>query len=405
MHMPTRIYRLHPLAALIACLPLLGGCAGLDAGRDFISGITEYITGDDDNADPPATLQEYTMEVQPEIVWKESIGSGADEKYLKLIPAAAEGSVYVGDHKGHLQARGAGNGSLTWENNSEYSFSAGPGLGLHSVIMGTSTGEVVAFDKGTGEQRWRTDVPSEVLATPVVSHGIVLVRTTDGKVLGLQENGGGVLWSFEHSVPALSIRGTGAPIVIDDSVVIGSANGKLQALQLKDGKALWEATIAIPSGRSEVERLVDLDVDPVAARGAIYIASFQGGTSSVSEVDGDVLWRNEAVSSYSGLSLDYRYLYVSDTKSEVWQLDQRSGASLWKQKDLHNRQLTAAVAYQNYVVVGDYEGYVHWLSITDGRQLGRIQVGKAAIEAKPVVVDDTVYVYAKDGTLAALRVH
>jgi len=123
----------------------------------------------------------------------------------------------------------------------------------------------------------------------------------------------------------------------------------------------------------------------------------------VSEVDGDVLWRNEAVSSYTGLSLDYRYLYVSDTQSDVWQLDQRSGASLWKQKDLHNRQLTAAVVYQSYVVVGDFEGYVHWLSNSDGRQMARIQVSKAAIEAKPVVVDDTVFIYAKDGTLAALR--
>jgi outer membrane protein assembly factor BamB len=201
----------------------------------------------------------------------------------------------------------------------------------------------------------------------------------------------------------LSIRGTGAPIVVEGNVIAGSANGKLEALELKGGKSLWEATIAIPSGRSEVERLVDLDVDPVAARGAIYIAGFTGGASSVSEVDGDVLWRNEAVSSYTGLSLDYRHLYISDTQSEVWQLDQRSGASLWKQKDLHNRQLTAAVVYQNYVVVGDLEGYVHWLSTSDGRQLGRTQVSKAAIEAKPVVVDDTVLIYAKDGTLAALR--
>ncbi len=359
--------------------------------------------GDADNADPPAVLQEYTPEIQLQTVWKESVGSGADEKYLKLIPAVAEGTVYAADNKGHLQARGASNGSLTWEASTDYSFSAGPGLGLHTVVMGTSAGEVIGFDKATGAQRWKTDVPSEVLATPTISKGVVLIRTTDGNLIGLQEENGGQLWVSEHSVPALSIRGSGAPIVIDSSVIAGFASGKLQALQLRDGKALWEATIAIPSGRSEVERLVDLDVDPVASRGAIYISSFTGGTCSVSEVDGDVLWRNEAVSSYTGISLDYRYLYISDTQGDVSQLDQRSGAALWKQKDLHNRQLTAAVAYQNYVVVGDFEGYVHWLSITDGRQLARIQVSKAAIEAKPVVVDDTVYIYAKDGTLAALR--
>lgn len=393
-----------PLSILWLTLPLLTGCAGLDAGRELISGITDYISGDDDNTDPPMALQEYTPEIKADILWKESIGEGASEKHLKLAPAAAEGKVYAADHSGHMQARGSSNGSLVWENKTDYSFAAGPGLGVQVVVMGTSSGEVVAFDKGTGEQRWRTEVPSEVLATPVVSRGIVIVRTTDGKIIALKEDSGALIWTFEHSVPALSIRGTGAPIVVDSSVIAGSSNGKLQALQLSDGKALWEATIAIPSGRSEVERLVDLDVDPVDSRGAIYIASFQGGSSSVSEIDGDVLWRNESVSSYTGLSLDYRYIYISDIQGDVWQLDQRSGASLWKQKDLHNRQLTAAVAYQNYVVVGDYQGYVHWLSNSDGRQLGRVQISESPIEAKPVIVDDTVYIYAKDGTLAALRV-
>ncbi|MGZ8224474.1 MAG: outer membrane protein assembly factor BamB family protein, partial [Methylobacter sp.] len=117
----------------------------------------------------------------------------------------------------------------------------------------------------------------------------------------------------------------------------------------------------------------------------------------------DILWRNEIISSYTGLSHDWRYLYLSDSESHVWQLDQRNGASLWKQKDLHQRKLTAPAAYEDYVVVGDFEGYVHWLSNTDGRQLGRVQVTDEPIDAKPVVVDNTVYIYAKDGTLAALK--
>lgn len=401
--MQIRKARYLTLATLVAGPLLLGGCAGLNAGRDFISGITDYVMGDDDNADPPAALQEYTPELQLETVWKVSVGTGADEKYLKLIPAVADGTVYAADYKGHLQARNAASGNLAWETDTEYSFSAGPGLGVNTVVMGTNTGEVIGFDRASGEQRWKTDVPSEVQATPVVSRGTVIIRTTDGKILALRESDGGLVWTSEHSVPALSIRGAGTPIIIEGNVIAGAANGKLQALQLNDGKAVWEATIAIPSGRSEVERLVDLDADPAASRGAIYVASFTGGASSVSEIDGDVLWRNEAVSSYTGLSLDYRYIYISDTQGDVWQLDQRSGASLWKQKDLHNRRLTAPVAYQSYVVVGDFEGYVHWLSVTDGRQLARIQVSKAAIEAKPVVVDDTVYIYAKDGTLAALK--
>jgi len=174
-------------------------------------------------------------------------------------------------------------------------------------------------------------------------------------------------------------------------------------LQLIDGKVLWEATIAIPSGRSEVERLVDLDVDPIESHGSLFVCSYQGGTTAASEGDGDVIWRNENVSSYSSISSDLRYLYISDSHGDVWQLDQRNGASLWKQKDMHNRRLTAAVNYGNYVVVGDFEGYVHWLSTNDGRVLGRIKIAKSPIETKPVIEDGLVIVYAKDGTLAAMR--
>lgn len=398
-----RPHRLVSSFALLAGLTLLTGCAGLDVGRDLVSGITEYIAGDDDNADPPATLQEYQPEIQADLLWKESVGDGADGKYLKLVPAVRDGRVYAADYRGRLQARSGANGDLAWEAKTEYSFAAGPGLGLQTVIVGTSGGEVVAFDSGTGQQKWVATVPSEVSAVPVVAKGLVIIRTTDGKILALKEDSGALQWTAEHSVPALSIRGAGTPIIVENNVIVGAANGKMIALQLADGKVLWESTVAIPSGRSEVERLVDLDVDPIESRGAVYIASYQGGTSSISEIDGDVIWRNENVSSYTGLSADYRYLYVSDTHGEVWQLDQRNGASLWKQKDLHNRRLSAAVVYENYVVVGDFEGYVHWLSISDGRQLGRVKVAKSPIESKPVVVDGTVYVYAKDGTLAALK--
>jgi outer membrane protein assembly factor BamB len=392
------------LAALsLAALLALSGCAGLDAGRDLVSGITDSLFGDDDNTDPPATLQDYPAELKLEIVWKESVGDGADQKFLKLIPAVQDGKVYAADHKGRIQARSTEKGTVTWEQKTELRFAAGPGLGNQTVIMGTNQGQVVAFDAVSGEQKWLTTVPSEVLAVPVIVKGKVIIRTTDGKVLALRENNGAVIWSAEHSVPALSIRGAGAPIVLEDSVIVGAANGKLVALQLSDGKLLWESTIAIPSGRSEVERLVDLDVDPVASRGAVYIASYQGGTCSASEVDGDVIWRNPSVSTYTGISADWRYLYVSDSVGEVWQLDQRSGASLWKQKELHNRQLTATLVYDKYVVVGDFEGYVHWLSLSDGHQLARTRITKAPIQAKPVAVDGTVYVYAKDGTLAALK--
>jgi len=389
---------------LLLCLTLLSGCAGLDKSKEIASGIGDYFLGGEDNVDPPAELVEYTPKISLDVLWEESVGVGADEQFLNLIVTASYGKVFVADKEGLVEARDMMTGELIWELESEYNFSAGPGVGEKTVILATSDAEVVALNIETGEQRWVAFVSSEVLATPVVEKDFIIIRTTDGKVVVLSEKDGSQQWVYERSVPALSIRGNGSPIIVEENIIAGYANGKLLALRLEDGKSGWETSIAIPSGRSEVERLVDLDIDPVETDGVIFISSFQGGTTAVLAADGDVLWRNEAVSSSSGISYDWRYLYVSDSASNVWQLDQRNGASLWKLDELYNRVLTAPVAYDEYVVVGDFEGYIHWLSGNDGGQLARIKVADSAIVAKPIVIDDVVYVYSKDGTLVALKV-
>jgi outer membrane protein assembly factor BamB len=394
------------ISIFLACfaIALLTGCSAIDTVGDSVSGITDYFRGGEDNADPPSILVESTPELKIEVLWKESVGVGADEKSLKLLPAIGNGKVLAADREGRVQARSLTTGKLIWETKTEINFSGGPGLGRDSVILGSSNAEVLALNSETGAVLWKSAVSSEVLSVPVVANGIVVVRTTDGSVIALDEKTGGKRWNYERSVPALSIRGTGSPLIAEANVIGGYDNGKLMALRLADGKYVWETTVAIPKGRSEIERLVDLDVDPIEINGVIYVASYQGGIAAISELDGDVLWRNEAISSHSGLTHDFRYLYLSDSESHVWQLDQRNGASLWKQKELHQRRLTAPAVYENYVVVGDFEGYVHWLSITDGRQLGRVQITDSAIDAQPVVLDNTVYVYAKDGTLAALKI-
>jgi outer membrane protein assembly factor BamB len=398
-----------PLALfLLPCaffvITLLPGCASFDTVGESLSGITDYFRGGEDNADPPNVLVESTPEIQIDVLWKESVGVGTDEQSLKLIPAIANGKILAADREGLVQARSLSTGKIIWETKTDLHFSGGPGIGADTVILGSSDAEVVALNIETGVILWKTTVTSEVLSVPVVAKNIVVVRTTDGSVFALDEKTGGKRWNYERSVPALSIRGTGSPLIIEDNVIGGYDNGKLMALRLANGKYVWETSIAIPKGRSEIERLVDLDVDPIVVNGVIYVASYQGGIAAISESDGDVMWRNEAISSHSGLSNDSRYLYLSDSESHIWQLDQRSGASMWQQKELHQRKLTAPLPYENYVVVGDFEGYVHWLSSTDGRQMGRIQVSDGPIDAKPIIMDSILYVYAKDGTLAALKV-
>ncbi|MDO9163861.1 MAG: outer membrane protein assembly factor BamB [Methylococcaceae bacterium] len=382
----------------------LTGCAAMDAVSESVSGISDYFSGGEDNADPPSPLLEFTPEIKIEEVWHEKTGVGTDEQSLKLVPAIGAGKIFTADRDGLVQARDLQTGRLVWEAETDVQFSGGPGLGRDVVILGSSNAEVLALNIENGSVLWKSKVSSEVLSVPVVGKDVVVVRSTDGEVVALDTQTGGKRWGYERNAPALSLRGTGSPLISGENVIAGYDNGKLIALRLNDGKYVWETSIAIPKGRTEIERLVDLDVDPIVNNSVIYIASYQGGMAAISEADGDVLWRNDTASSHSGLSNDFSYLYLTDSESHVWQVDQHNGASLWKQKDLHQRKLTAPMAYQSYVVVGDFEGYVHWLSSSDGRELGRIQISDSAIEATPVMFDGTVYVYAKDGTLVALRV-
>lgn len=391
------------LIVLLSAL-CLTGCTLFKPFGESVSAITDYFSGGTDNSEPPNPLTEYTPEIKVDILWKESVGVGSDEQALKLVPAVSGGKIYAADREGLVEARKTSDGDLIWEAETELQFSGGPGLGAGTIILGTSDAEVVALNSENGEILWKSSAPSEVLSVPVISKGIVVVRTTDGSIIALNEKTGEKIWNYERSVPALSVRGTGSAIIVEENVISGEDNGKLIALRLLDGKFSWETSLFMPKGRSEIERLVDIDTDPIESHGVIYVSSYNGGVGAISELNGDVLWRKEDISSTAGLGSDDRYIYITDLESHVMQLDHSAGIPLWKQKDLHQRKLTAPVVYQNYVIVGDLEGYVHWLSTADGRQLANIQVTKGPIDAKPVVVDNTIYVYANDGTLAALTV-
>ncbi len=388
--------------AILISLNLIG-CASLENLGNSISDTGASLFGSDTESEPPKELTEYKPELEADFVWQANIGDGKNNKYLKLNLAVDSGDLFVAAREGIVQARVLNTGVLVWEHESEVLYSAGPGIGANTVILGTSNAQVIALDKTSGTQTWTSNVSSEILATPVIAKNVVIIRTTDGLITALDENTGKQLWSFEKHTPPLSIRGISTPIIFRDTVIASYANGKLVALNLKTGKNIWETSIAMPQGRSEVERLVDLDTDLIQHNDIIYLSSYNGGTSAVAATDGKMLWRNDELSAYVGLSADYRYLYLSDKASDVWKIEQRSGRTLWKQENLHFRSLSMAANYAEYVVVGDYEGYLHWLSRTDGRELTRLKIADAAIDSHPLILDDTVYIYAKDGTLAAVK--
>lgn len=385
------------------CLLLLSGCAGLDVVKDAYNGIGEYFSGKD-SGEPPKELQPLDAKLKLGLLWDASIGKGYDEQYVNLVAAVTEEAVYAVDHRGAMQARKRLNGEKLWSVDTELPFSAGPVAGNGKLVLGTRNAEVVAYNSGDGSLLWKSSVSSEILALPQIAEGIVVVRGNDGRISALNENTGATLWTYERTAPALAVRSRGAPLINDGLVIDGYGSGKLVALRLKDGKTEWEATVAIPRGRSEIERLLDLDSAPVVRGDTVYITGYQGGVAAVSLRDGEVLWRQEKISSHSGLTASRRNLFLTDSSSDVWQLDMRNGGDLWKQADLHQRKLTAPVLVKGRVVVCDFEGYLHVLSEEDGSQLARIRIDDSAVETSPVVFDEVVYVYASSGKLAAVSV-
>jgi outer membrane protein assembly factor BamB len=357
----------------------------------------------DSNVVPPEPLTEITPSVGIVTVWRLNVGAVAGRRYLRLRPAVENNTVFAAEPDGDVTAINVQTGDELWQTDTDSTISGGPGVGEGIVVVGTNNGEVIALQADTGELAWRQRVSSEVLAAPAIGAGVVVVRTQDGKIVGLAINDGTRLWVYDRAVPALSLRGTSAPVIADNRTVLaGFDSGLLVALAIADGQLLWESRIATPSGRSELERLVDIDADPVVAGDIAFVVTFQGRVAAVQILDGNVEWRRD-MSSYAGLGLATDALLVTDAESLVWAIDRDTSASIWRQDKLARRSLTPPTQFGDHVVVGDYEGYVHFLDGSDGRIAARVRVDSDGLIAAPEVVGDLVLFYGRGGTLTALR--
>lgn len=357
--------------------------------------------GEEDAAVQPAELVELENQLAITTLWSTSVGDGAGEQRIRLLPQVVNGQLYVASHDGQIRALNATNGRASWSTSSGLEISGGVGIGNNLVVVGTSNAEVVAFDATNGSERWRARVSSEVLSVPQVAQGKVVVHTIDGKVFGFNVADGSQAWIYDRTIPVLTLYGSSSPVISGDMVVVGSSSGKLAALELSSGSLMWEITVTAPSGRSELERMVDIDGDPLIRDGVIYVTTYQGEMAAIVAGSGSVLWRRK-LSSYAGIGADNDHLYVSDAEDHVWAIVPRNGSALWRNKKLAARSLSAPGVVGDYLVVGDFEGYLHWLSKSNGRLVARTRVGKEAINTPPVVVNNVAYVYGSGGSLSAL---
>lgn len=339
---------------------------------------------------PPTPLTAIKTPVSVHNVWSLQSGNGVGGNYLRLAPIIVAGRGYVSDVRGQLESFDVKTGKRLWQVQLHVPVTGGVGYAEGRLLLGTRRGTVLALSPANGKVLWRAQVSSEVLAPPVGADGTVVVRTIDGKLFALNASNGKQRWSYDRGVPVLSLRGTSAPVIHDGIVISGFDDGRLSALTLNDGTVLWVTAVAIPSGRTELSRMVDIDGTPVVKGDTVYVTSYHGRVAALQLASGRMLWARN-LSSYLGLAVGDKKVYISDASGHVWALDRFTGATLWKQDKLTRRYLTAPTLYQGDVVVGDYAGYLHFLSRVDGRRVGRVRLnGTADVfnELGPVVEAD-----------------
>ncbi|MBS1220436.1 MAG: uncharacterized protein H6R24_66 [Proteobacteria bacterium] len=359
--------------------------------------------GGSDNSIPPAKLQDIAQPVGVRQLWETQVGSGAKNQFIRLTPALADGRLYAASFNGVVLALDALSGQRLWETATQLPISGGVGVSDNGlVLVGTNKGQVIALRQDSGQEAWRAQVSSEVLAPPRATSGMVVVRTGDGKFTGLDARTGERRWMYAPAMPALSLRGSAPPVLTRTLVIAGLETGKLLVLSLDKGLPVTEKTIAPPRGRTEIERLIDIDAEPKIFGEYLYLVAYRGSVAAVDMRSGNLLWNRE-LSSYAGLDVDEGQVYVSDDTDAVLALDRRSGGTLWRQAELTGRRLSAPVATRDHVVVGDFEGYLHWLSKDSGRIVGRIRAAGKAIVAPPLAAGDTVFVQGQSGALGAFR--
>ncbi len=373
----------------------LSGCSGL--GEKVSTGFG--LWGSRDVGEKPAELVSFPPTIELKVLWQGRVGGAGD---VVLYPAVARDAIYAAGADGQIVRFSADSGQQQWRVDAGRKISGGVGGGADLVLAGTAKGELLAFDTA-GKPLWQAQLSSEILSEPKVADDMVVVRTGDGRIYALDAKDGKRRWVYQRALPSLSLRSYAGVVVNRGAVFAGFAGGKLVALNLANGAVGWEATVALPRGATELERMTDVSSVPALDDRTICATAYQGRTACFDIASGNPIWARD-VSSAAGLAMDERNVYVSDVRGAVHALDKRTGATVWKQDKLFARQATAPLALGRYLAVGDVQGYVHLLSREDGSFAARIATDGSQIGAAPTALNRGFLVQTRNGGLFALTV-
>ncbi|KTC93268.1 outer membrane protein assembly factor BamB [Legionella cincinnatiensis] len=377
---------------ILLFLIIAQGCSKLD----------DYMLGKD-NTPKPKELKEIQDKVKVTTKWTVPVGKVSKNKeYLRLKPVVQGATIYIADASGLVQAVNKSNGKIKWTTPLKHGLVSGPTIANGYIAVGTSNSSVVVLNQNNGKKLWQAKVSGEILSPPVIVHRKVIVKTIDGKVYSFNVADGKQLWTAEHGSPSLILKASSSPIVVGNLLLIGFSDGKLDALDIDTGRVIWQRSIVYAAGSSDVERLVDIDADPIVENNVVYLATYQGFIGALSLSDGQFLWKKPG-SVYKNMVLSGNTLYVTDSHDVIWSLDKHSGRVNWKQTALKARILTEPTFINNDIVVGDKTGYLHFLDSQTGEVLARAKIS-GGISISPTVIGSKLYVLTDNGMLNQLSV-
>jgi outer membrane protein assembly factor BamB len=385
------------------------------------STIKGWFGGSKTSAAEPAELQKMTNAIAVKRLWSTDVGSGEGKLWLRQKPALSGNKVFAVGDTGRVRAIDAATGKTLWESkalemkssgsrllfwrkhSTETGLTSSAGVGGGLVVVGGRNGEIIALDAETGSKKWSSKITSEVISTPLVADDRVVVRSGDGRVFGFDIADGTRKWVFDHTLPSLSVRGNGSPVLGAGVVYVGYEDGTVVMLRTTDGLQGWEQAIADPDGRTELDRAADVDGEIQVGGDAVFATSFHGQSMALSLNNGRPIWTRD-IGSYGGLAMNESMVIVADKQGVVHGLSRTDGSGTWKQEGLQRRMLTTPVIQGNYAVVGDLEGYLHWMKLETGEIVARVRVQNAFLRGTPVISDDGVlYALTTEGELAAYK--
>ena len=373
-------------SVLVAAAILLTGCSSLNP---FASKGSRNI---------PAPLVEFKQTMVLSTVWSASVGKSDDYVFS---PALVGDKLYVASADGTIASFDAVSGKVLWRINAGVGLTAGVGSDGASVVVAGTDGVILSFDAASGKSLWKSQASSEVLSAPAVGRGMVVVRSLDNRLVGLDAETGVRRWFLQRTAPALTLRAAPGIVIAEGNAYVALPAGRLLAVSLLNGAVRWEAAIAEPRGATELERVADVSGTPVIAGRDICAATYQGRLACVDITNGTLRWARE-LSAEVGAGIDERFVFAADERGNLLALTRDSGASQWRNTALSWRSLSAPVSFGRAVVVGDREGYLHFLSREEGSMITRVATDGSAIKATPVVSGSSLIVQTQAGKLLAL---